>query len=64
LNTNYYGFANENWSSSELIDQLESYNIDYFIFKEGIDKRSDDLKRIFPEITNGSIKGIEIFKIS
>ncbi|GAA5819562.1 MAG: conserved hypothetical protein [Methanobrevibacter sp. CfCl-M3] len=64
LDTKYYGIVNGNWSDQQLIDQLKTYKIDYFVFKEGSDKKIGVLEENFPEITNGSIKGLKIFKTS
>jgi hypothetical protein len=63
MGTSYYGYAKNNINDTELINELKKYKIDYYIYWENSGKNTRILSQNFPEITNGTIKGIKVFKI-
>ena len=64
MDTSYYGYAKEDTTYTQLVSELKKYNIDYYIFWENSGKNEQLLTQNFPEVTNGTIKGIKVFKIS
>ncbi|EKQ52943.1 MAG: hypothetical protein B655_1614 [Methanobacterium sp. Maddingley MBC34] len=64
MDTSYFGYAKEDTTYTQLVSELKKYNIDYYIFWENSGKNEQFLTQNFPEVTNGTIKGIKVFKIS
>ena len=57
LNAKYYGKTNETDNSTELQNELENNNIDYyFVWNKSTPKLSD-----YKEITNGKLEGLKIY---
>jgi hypothetical protein len=67
LNAHYYGRATNSitkkpMSDLELEKSFKEYSIDYYFFW-GNSNTNDDLLKKYKEITNGTIKGLKIYKI-
>ena len=67
LNAHYYGRATNSTTKKPLTDvelekSFKEYNIDYYFFW-GNSNTNEDLLKKYKEITNGTIKGLKIYKI-
>ncbi|MGB9979506.1 hypothetical protein [Methanobacterium sp.] len=67
LNVHYYGRATNSTTKKpmtdiELENSFKEYNIDYYFFWGNSNTNADLLKK-YKEITNGTIKGLKIYKI-
>ena len=67
LNAHYYGRATNSttkkpMTDAELEKSFKEYNIDYYFFWGNSNTNGDLLKK-YKEITNGTIKGLKIYKI-
>lgn len=61
LKGHYYGLTKENESLSDLQNELESKKIDYYLDWQYPNTANIDLP--YPEVTNGEIKFLKIYKI-
>ncbi len=67
LDAHYYGRATDSTTKKPLTDvelekSFKGYNIDYYFFW-GNSNTNEDLLKKYKEITNGTIKGLKIYKI-
>lgn len=63
LNFTYYGQAKKDVADEELQNQFKKYDISYYFFWSSSNQNSEFLSKNYPEITNGSIKGLKIYAI-